>query len=318
MRQRKWLPALLVAALAFCALAVPVAAIGADYENSHLGHDVNVPLVTQDGKDVRYYDDLIKGKIVAVNFIYTGCGFTCPLETARLAQVQEILGDRVGKDIFFYSISIDPVHDTPDVLRAYMKKYGVKPGWTFLTGKAEDIDRLATKLGLTGDPNITAGPGKEVDGHAPHLLIGNDTTGQWLRDASTDNPRLLAHLLTSFVSAAGDEPPAAAMRRAASAAPLRFTPGQYLFAKDCAGCHTIGRGEKLGPDLQDATRIHDRAWLMRYIQEPNKMREAGDPTALALAEAFKVTMPNLGLGDGDVAALIDFLDSVAPKDGPPR
>src|SRR5258705_1642858 len=73
----------------------------------------NTPLITQDGKTVRFYDDLIKGKSVVINFIYTQCGDSCPLETAKLAQVQKLLGDRVGKDIFFYSISIDPKRDSP-------------------------------------------------------------------------------------------------------------------------------------------------------------------------------------------------------------
>ena len=74
----------------------------------------NVPLTTQDGATVHFYDDLLKGKAVAINLIYTHCQDACPLETARLAQVQHLLGDRVGKEIFFYSISIDPDHDTPE------------------------------------------------------------------------------------------------------------------------------------------------------------------------------------------------------------
>jgi protein SCO1/2 len=73
----------------------------------------NVTLITQDGDAVRFYDDLIKGKIVAINLIYTTCKYSCPLETARLAQVQKLLGDRMGRDVFFYSITIDPEHDTP-------------------------------------------------------------------------------------------------------------------------------------------------------------------------------------------------------------
>jgi len=79
----------------------------------------NVPLTTQDGTTVHFYDDLLKGKSVAINVIYTSCKDECPLETARLVQVQKILGGRVGKDIFFYSITIDPKQDTPKVLKAY-------------------------------------------------------------------------------------------------------------------------------------------------------------------------------------------------------
>ncbi|MEZ0199753.1 SCO family protein, partial [Pseudomonas qingdaonensis] len=76
----------------------------------------NIPLLTQDGEKVHFFDDLIKDKVVAINFIFTGCSDSCPVETARLRQVQKILGDRVGKDIFLYSISIDPYNDTPATL----------------------------------------------------------------------------------------------------------------------------------------------------------------------------------------------------------
>jgi protein SCO1 len=98
----------------------------------------NVPLITQDGKTVHFYDDLLKGKIVAIDLIYTRCQDSCPLETARLAQVQRMLGDRVGKDIFFYSISIDPKRDTPAELKAYAEKFHAGQGWLFLQGKQED------------------------------------------------------------------------------------------------------------------------------------------------------------------------------------
>src|SRR5215472_17433347 len=135
-------------------------------------HFPNIELITKDGKKVHFYDDLIKGRIVAIDMIYTTCQYACPLATARLAEVQKKLGARVGEDIFFYSISIDPVHDTPQVLKAYMEKYKIGPGWTFLTGRKEDIDFLSKRLGLYSDPSINA------DGHLPHLLIGNEATGE--------------------------------------------------------------------------------------------------------------------------------------------
>ena len=281
--------------------------------SGRLGQNANVPLITQDGQTVHFYDDLIKGKIVAVNFIYTSCLFSCPLETARLAQVQRILGDRVGKDIFFYSISIDPEHDTPAVLKDYMQEFDVGPGWTFLTGNSADIDLLAVRLGLTGDPSITSGPGRDIDGHTPHLLIGNETTGQWLRNSSADNPSMLAHFLVTFVGGGPVAPVAqSADRSSAEGAPLKLYAGQYLFAKECAACHTVnGQGGSVGPDLKDVTRVRDRDWLERYITAPNKMRAAGDPIALQLAASYKVVMPNLSVGDRDLAALLDFLSAQA-------
>src|ERR671937_1547263 len=99
----------------------------------------NVPLTTQDGKVVHLYDDLLKDKIVAIDLIYTHCQYSCPLATARLAQVQTMLGDRVGRDVFFYSITLDPKRDTPEVLAAYARKYHAGPGWVFLTGDDADI-----------------------------------------------------------------------------------------------------------------------------------------------------------------------------------
>ena len=108
----------------------------------------NVSLVTHEGKTVKFFDDLIKDKVVAINFIFTQCEDTCPLETSRLRQVQKILGDRVGQDVFFYSISIDPDHDTPSVLKKYAQKFHTGPGWLFLTGKEDDITKLRRKLGL--------------------------------------------------------------------------------------------------------------------------------------------------------------------------
>ena len=105
----------------------------------------NLPLTTQDGKPVRFFDDLIKDKIVVINFIYTGCPDTCPLETAQLVKVQNILGDRMGKDVFFYSITLDPKNDTPAVLKEYKEKFRAK--WTFLTGSEDDIWTLQKSWG---------------------------------------------------------------------------------------------------------------------------------------------------------------------------
>src|SRR3989442_6599353 len=126
----------------------------------------NVPLTTQDGTAVHFYEDLLKGKKVAINLIYTSCKDECPLETARLGQGQRPLSDRVGKDVFFYSITIDPQQDTPAVLKAYAEKFGVGPGWLFLTGKEDDIKLVAKKLGVS-----RRGDALTLDGHRPSLMM---------------------------------------------------------------------------------------------------------------------------------------------------
>src|SRR5689334_15900932 len=94
---RRFAALLAVAAMLWVGATAAANRWGADYFP-------NVPLVTQDGRTVRFYDDLLKGKSVVVNLIYTQCSSECPLETAKLAQVQRLLAGRVGKDIFFYSI----------------------------------------------------------------------------------------------------------------------------------------------------------------------------------------------------------------------
>src|SRR3954463_11298101 len=87
----------------------------------------NVPLVTQDGKTVHFYDDLIKGKRVLINFVFSSCENVCPLATAKLVQVQKRLGERIGRDIFMYTITLDPEHDSPESLKAYAARYGAGP-----------------------------------------------------------------------------------------------------------------------------------------------------------------------------------------------
>ena len=111
MRPKSWVRLAGVAAMIFASTILisfgpaPAAA----YENQWgANYFPNVELTDQFGHKLHFYDDLLKGKTVAIEQFYTHCIDICPLETARLAQVQKMLGDRVGKDIFFYSISIDP------------------------------------------------------------------------------------------------------------------------------------------------------------------------------------------------------------------
>jgi protein SCO1/2 len=134
----------------------------------------NVELTTHDGRSVRFFDDMIEGRVVVLNFIYTACPDACPMETARLAEVQEILGDRIGEDVFMYSITIDPDRDTPEVLAEYRSRFGARDGWTFLTGDEEDILLLRRKLGLYIEEE-----GKAETDHNLNMLIGNQATGHW-------------------------------------------------------------------------------------------------------------------------------------------
>ena len=293
-------------------LALAVARPASAIDNKRWGADYfpNTELTTQDGKVVHFYDDLIKGKVVVINLIYTHCVDACPLETARLVQVQKMLGDMVGKDIFFYSITIDPKRDTPAVLKDYAEKYHTGPGWTFLTGKKADIDQLSKKIGLYQEPDPN-----DRDGHMPELLIGNESTGQWFLNGAADNPRFLASLI-------GDRANAWKLTLAkknttvATVSSLDIDRGRYVFSTQCAACHTVGHGDKIGPDLINVTDVRDPKWLAQFIQTPEKMISDGDPIAKALFEKYRqVRMPNLRIGDEDIAELIGFLkkQSKAPE-----
>jgi protein SCO1 len=272
----------------------------------------NVTLTTQDGNKVHFYDDVLKGKSVVIDLIYTHCVDACPLETARLVQVQKMLGDRVGKDIFFYSISIDPTHDTPEVLKSYAEKFHVGPGWTFLTGKKEDIDLISKKLGLYSEPDPN-----DRDGHTPSVLIGNEPTGQWMRNSATDNARFLSLVIGNWLDSWKHAKAIDAKASYDQAAPIDMSDkGRYIFATHCAACHTIGHGDKIGPDLLGVTNQRDRGWLARFIAEPDKLLAEKDPIATELFEKYKqVIMPNLRIAPVDLDSLLNFLQT---QNGTPR
>ncbi len=299
----------LVAAMVFVLGTAPAAA-----DNGPWGADYfpNVTLTTQDGEPVRFYDDLVKGKIVAINLIYTSCQYACPLETARLAQVQRLLAERMGRDLFFYSISIDPEHDTPAVLKAYADKFQAGPGWLFLTGARADIDLISKKIGLYSRPDPN-----DKDGHKPYLLIGNEATGQWMRNSAVDNPQILAKRIGEWFNSWQTAPKT--VKSYADAPPIAFETGQREFTNHCGACHTIGRGDRLGPDLLNVTTRRERAWLTRFIVQPEKVMAEGDPIARTLQAKYKqVRMPNLDLSKDDAAMLIDYIDAQSRKVRAPR
>src|SRR5262245_30318958 len=157
---------LAAAILLVSAASAPAARWGKEYVP-------NVPVVTQDGKTLNFYDDLIKDKIVVLSFIYTSCKDICPLVTARLAEAQEKLGAGLGSEIVFNSISIEPERDTPQRLKAYADAFHAGPGWLFLTGLPEDIQLIRYKF---GDRRPDLGD------HRNDVVLGNGATGEWQRE----------------------------------------------------------------------------------------------------------------------------------------
>ena len=143
----------------------------------------NLTLFTQENKPVHFYSDLLKGKVVLINFLFTTCKGVCSPMTANLAKVQRYLGDRVGRGINMISISVDPETDTTDVLKRYAATFKAQPGWYFLTGKKENVDWVLHKLG-----GYTANKGE----HSSVLLVGNETTGEWMKMPAMASPSEIA------------------------------------------------------------------------------------------------------------------------------
>lgn len=142
----------------------------------------DVPVLDQEGRSVHFYSDLVKGRGVAVNFIFTNCTTICPPLAATFGKLRQLLGERAGRDVHLISISVDPTTDTPERLKAWSQKFGAGAGWTLVTGAREDITRLLKALGAyTASPND----------HPPLVLIAN-SRGQWTRAYGLAAPAKLA------------------------------------------------------------------------------------------------------------------------------
>src|SRR5260370_32839566 len=200
----------------------------------------NLPVVTQDGKTLKFYDDVIKGKIVLISFIYTNCPDICPLTTARLTQVEDQLGGIVGRDIFFVSMTVDPERDTPERLKEFATAFGIGPGWLFLTGKPEDIRAINYKLGDRS---------RRLSDHRNEIVLGNDATGEWQRDTALGDLNRLVITIRDMDPKWRDQDHTSGDRGAGDALlPLSQQPGQAMFKKICTPCHTIAVGDRGRPD----------------------------------------------------------------------
>ena len=146
----------------------------------------DVPLVDQDGKPVRFYTDLVKVRVVAVNFVFTSCTTVCPPMGANFAKLRKILSARAGREVQLISVSVDPGTDTPERLKAWGAKFGAGPGWTLVTGDRNQVTLLLKALGV-----YTA----NISDHSPLVLLGDDTRHRWTRAYGLAAPAKLAELL---------------------------------------------------------------------------------------------------------------------------
>jgi protein SCO1/2 len=202
----------------------------------------NVTLRTHEGKTVRFYDDLIKGKIVLINFMYVNCDGICPGQTANLVQVQRTLGDRLGRDVFIYSITLDPKRDDPEALTQYARAYRTRPGWSFLTGDPEDIELLRRRLGFV-DPDPERD--KDRSNHIGVVLIGNEALSRWSACPALSDPSVLLDLVgwmkgpektpvANLDKKGGSTPPRCPIDRGRGTIPVTYQGRTYQVC--CTGC----------------------------------------------------------------------------------
>lgn len=151
----------------------------------------DVELLDQNGRKIHFYTDLVKGQTVVINFIFTTCTTICPPLGATFQRVQKELGDKAGRDVRFISISVDPVTDTPERLKAWGEKFHAGDGWTFVTGAKPQVDELLRALGASSASR---------EDHSPTILIGNDTRGNWTRTYGLAKTSQLVQIINDVIA----------------------------------------------------------------------------------------------------------------------
>jgi protein SCO1 len=153
----------------------------------------NVALITQDNEKVRFYDDLIKDKVVIINFFYAHCEGICPMVTSNLVRVQQLLGSRMGRDIFINSFTLKPANDTPGALKEYAQAHRIRRGWSLLTGNPDDLELLRRRLGFTNlDPRLD----QDKSQHIGNVRYGSEPLMQWTAMPGMTNPESIAKAIT--------------------------------------------------------------------------------------------------------------------------
>ncbi len=172
-------------------LAAPAVAAAPKPAQNYFGE---IPLVNQDGQTMRLYSDLLQGKVVVIDFMFTSCTGACPTMSTNFAKIQDWLGDRLGRDVHLISISVDPVNDTPARLKEYAARFKARPGWYFLTGSKENVDAALRKLGNSVE---------KPEAHQNLFIIGNERSGLWKKAFGLAQPEALIPIVQSVVEDKG-------------------------------------------------------------------------------------------------------------------
>jgi len=153
----------------------------------------NLVLTSHEGRKLKFYDDMVKDKLVIFNMFYAKCEGICSPVTRNLVRVQKLLGDRVGKDIFMYSFTLKPKEDNVMALKHYAEMHKVQPGWLFLTGSPDDMETLRQKLGFT-DPDPVLD--KDTSNHIGVVKYGNEPLERWGGCPGMSTPEWIAETIS--------------------------------------------------------------------------------------------------------------------------
>lgn len=173
------------------AARVKTADDAARQEQAARSYFTDTEVVTQDGKRMRFYSDVLKDRVVLINFVHTNCKKACPMMTRKLTLVRDLIEDQLSNPIQFVSISLDPAHDTPAALKEFAKRHEADhAGWLFLTGNVEDVTHLIRKLGQYSE---------DLDAHSTIVLAGNVKTAHWAKIPPNVMPDAIAAKLRELV-----------------------------------------------------------------------------------------------------------------------
>jgi cytochrome oxidase Cu insertion factor (SCO1/SenC/PrrC family) len=154
----------------------------------------NVAVRDQEGQNHVFHRDLVKGRKVLVNFVFTSCTSICSPMTATFRAVQQELTRRKIDDVHLISVSVDPLTDTPQVLRQYAKRFDAGPGWTFVTGSRKSIDDILKVFAVSA---------ANFNDHSPMVYIGDDASGRWSRTFGAAAPESIVAKMTEVYRVSG-------------------------------------------------------------------------------------------------------------------
>lgn len=195
--RRAAVAALLAAALVTCAAAPAARAQRPERAVEQArSYFTDTELVNQDGETMRFYSDLLQGKVVVIDSMFTTCSAICPVLGQKMQRLQEAAGDRLGEDVHLISITVDPKVDTPAKLRAYGERFEAKEGWYFLTGSPDNVGRVLAKLGYAVE---------DKDNHSTIVLMGNEKTGLWKKTNGLSSTDQLVELFRGVLEDSGEQ-----------------------------------------------------------------------------------------------------------------